>query len=114
MVIVGRTKIPYNDLFILKNNELEALLEGHEIDKRDDWERSRMSSVVNVMPHLKKGATIDPKKIFPLPWDEVKKLDITNFAENVSKFKEAIKRVQEKNLANGRLTNRDRRKHSRA
>jgi hypothetical protein len=111
MVIVGRTKIPYNDLFILKNNELDALLEGHDEDKRDDWERSRMTGVISTLPYARKGEPINPKKIFPLPWDEVKKLDIANFAENVTKSKEAIKRVQEKNLANGRLTNRDRRKN---
>ena len=44
MVIVGRTKIPYNDLCILNKDELECIIEGHEIDKRDDWERTRIST----------------------------------------------------------------------
>jgi flagellar biosynthesis/type III secretory pathway chaperone len=93
--------------------ELAIINEGHEIDKKDDWERSRMSSIITILPHMKKGANIDPKSIFPLPWDEVKKLDIANFAENVTKFKEAIKRVQEKNIANGRLSSRNQRKNRR-
>jgi hypothetical protein len=91
--------------------ELAIINEGHEIDKKDDWERSRMSSIITILPHMKKGANIDPKSIFPLPWDKVKEINITNFAENVAKFKEAIRKVQEKNISNGRLTGKNKRKH---
>jgi hypothetical protein len=91
--------------------ELAIINEGHEIDKKDDWERSRMSSIITILPHMKKGANIDPKSIFPLPWDKVKEINITNFAENVAKFKEAIRKVQEKNISNGRLSRKNKRKH---
>lgn len=90
MVIVGRTKIPYNDLFVLSSGELNALIEGHEIDKRDDWERSAQAGMIALLPHLKKGAKITRQSILPFPWD--KKENSTNFieraAEKLKKFKE--------------------------
>ena len=69
MVIVGRVKIPYNDLFYLNQMELNALIEGHELDKRDDWERTRLATYIGVSPNFKKGSKLKPQDIFPLPWD---------------------------------------------
>lgn len=93
MVIVGRTKIPYNDLFILQQNEINAIIEGHEIDIRDNWERERIAAYLTISPHLKKNSNLTPQKLWELPWDQVKmpkKIDITDFRENVTKFKERI------------------------
>lgn len=97
MVIVGRTKIPYNDLFILSKGEINAILEGHEIDKRDDWERTRKLAYLSVLPHVKKGAKVTPEILMPLPWDG-KKEDANNLVERA---KEKLKKLKE----NGRIRN---------
>lgn len=91
MVIVGRTKIPYNDLFILSRGELDSIIEGHEIDKRDDWERTRVGGLISVLPHVKKGARITPQSIWHLPWD--KKENSSNFIERA---KEKLAKLKEK------------------
>jgi hypothetical protein len=96
MVIVGRTKIPYNDLLILSGSELDAIIEGHEIDKRDDWERTRALAVLSLMPHAKKGAKLTGESIMPLPWD--KKENSSTFIERA---KEKLKLLKE----NGRIRN---------
>ncbi len=69
MLLVGRTKIPYEQLFCLSRKELKALIKGHEIDQKDLIESMRVHAVISLHPHLKKGANIDPKRIWPLPWD---------------------------------------------
>lgn len=43
-----------------------ALDEGRE---RGAWERARLVAAVSLFPHLRKGASRDPKKIIPLAWD---------------------------------------------
>ena len=32
-------------------------------------EAMRVQAVIGLHPHLKKGANLDPKKLWPLPWD---------------------------------------------
>jgi hypothetical protein len=73
MLIVGRTKIPYNELFALSRKEIKALIRGHEIDQKDLIESLRIHALVGLQPHLKKGANISPDKIWPLPWDKINK-----------------------------------------
>lgn len=70
MLIVGRTKIPYDQLFCLNRLELKALIKGHEIDQRDMIEALRVQALIGLQPHLKKGTHLSPSKIWPLPWDE--------------------------------------------
>lgn len=90
---MGRTKIPYDDIFILTQKELAAVIEGHEIDLRDNWERERIAAFLAVSPYLEKKSNIGPQKLWPLPWDrqidplEVDKID---FREKVAKFKQRI------------------------
>lgn len=69
MLVVGRTKIPYNQLFALSRKELKALIKGHEIDQKDLVESLRVHAMLGLQPHLKKGANLEPTKIWPLPWD---------------------------------------------
>ncbi len=90
MVIVGRIKIPYNDLFLLTKREIDAVIRGHEIDIKDDWERTRISTYINVSPNLKKGSNITPEKLIPLPWD--KPIDINL---NKDKLKSDIEKAKE-------------------
>lgn len=69
MLVVGRTKIPYNQLFALSRKEIQALIKGHEIDQKDLVESLRVHAMLGLQPHLKKGANLEPLKIWPLPWD---------------------------------------------
>lgn len=73
MLIVGRTKIPYNELFALSRKELKALIKGHEIDQKDLVESLRVHAIIGLQPHLKKGTRISPEKIWPLSWDKALK-----------------------------------------
>jgi hypothetical protein len=70
MLLVGRTKVPYEQLFCLSRKELKALVKGHEIDQKDMIEAMRVQAVIGLHPHLKKGANLDPTKLWPLPWDK--------------------------------------------
>ena len=80
MVIVGRVKIPYNDFFILSRNEREAIIEGHENDIRNEWERTRFGAYLSILPHIGKQdqKTLTPEKLFSLPWEKKdKQIEIT-------------------------------------
>jgi hypothetical protein len=90
MVIVGRTKIPFNDLFLCNRKEINAIIKGHEIDIRDSWERERISTYINVSPNFKKGSNITPETLIPLPWD--KTIDINL---NKDKLKSDIEKAKE-------------------
>jgi len=50
------------------------MIEGHEIDKKDDWERSRMQAYLTLVPNLKKGSNMTPEKIFRFPWEKVEEV----------------------------------------
>ena len=71
MLLVGRLKMPYEQLFYLSIKEINALIRGHEIDYKDLIESLRVHALIGLQPHLKKGANLDPSKIWPLPWDNV-------------------------------------------
>jgi len=62
MLIVGRTKIPYNQLFALSRKEIKALIRGHEIDQKDLVESMRVHAMIGLQPHLKKGTNLSPEK----------------------------------------------------
>lgn len=70
MLVVGRTKIPYDQLFALNTKEIKALVKGHEIDQKDLVESLRVHALLGLQPHLKKGTNLNPQQIWPLPWDE--------------------------------------------
>jgi hypothetical protein len=97
MVLIGRLKLSYQDLFIYTLNDLALILEGHEVDKRDDWERTRSAAVVSIMPHVKKGSKVTGPSIMPLPWDKIENSD-----KLVERAKEKIAKLKERN---GRIRN---------
>jgi hypothetical protein len=70
--LVGRTKVPYQELFSLSRNELKALIEGHEIDQKEFVESLRLHASITVSPHVRKEdkSKIEPKRLWPLPWDK--------------------------------------------
>lgn len=69
MLLVGRLKMPYEQLFSLSIKEINALIRGHEIDYKDLIESLRVHALIGLQPHLKKGSNVSPYKIWPLPWD---------------------------------------------
>ena len=73
MLLVGRTKVPYEQLFCLSRKELKALVKGHEIDQKDMIEAMRTHAIIGLQPHLKKGANLEERKLWPLPWDKIEK-----------------------------------------
>jgi ribosomal protein S15P/S13E len=73
MLLVGRTKVPYEQLFCLSRKELQALVKGHEIDQKDMFEAMRTHAIIGLQPHLKRGANLDQTKLWPLPWDKIAK-----------------------------------------
>lgn len=104
MLIVGRTKIPYNQLFALSRREIKALIKGHEIDQKDLVESMRVHAIVGLQPHLKKGANISPNDIWPLPWDK----SIKPFQSTEGDFAKAKKllEIASKLEKNGKSKNR--------
>ena len=70
MLLVGRLKVPYEQLFSLNIKEIDALIKGHEIDYKDLIESIRVHAIIGLQPHLKKGTNVSPYKIWPLPWDK--------------------------------------------
>lgn len=89
MLIVGRTKIPYNQLFCLNRLELKALIKGHEIDQRDMIESLRVHALIGLQPHIKKGSQLSPTRIWPLPWDEKPK-PFTSTKDDFDKAKKLL------------------------
>lgn len=104
MLIVGRTKIPYDQLFALSRKELKALIKGHEIDQKDLVESLRVHAILGLQPHLKKGSNINPKQLWPLPWDRVSKPFESN-DEDFAKAKKLLE-IASKLKKNGKSKNR--------
>ena len=95
MVIAGRVKIPINDLFLLSKKDIDALVRGHEIDRKENFEMHRISTFLNCSPYLKKGTKIE--NLWPLPWDEgykPKELDPEELRKDTLKAKERFKKLK--------------------
>jgi hypothetical protein len=104
MLLVGRTKVPYEQLFCLSRKELKALIKGHEIDQKDMIEAMRVHAMVGLQPHLKKGANLNYTSIWPLPWDNtIKPLEST--PQDFAKAKKLLE-IASKLEKNGKSKNR--------
>ena len=104
MLLVGRTKVPYEQLFSLNSKEIIALVKGHEIDQKDFTEALRIHALISLQPHLKKGANIDPSRIWPLPWDNTAK-PFESTDEDFAKAKKLLE-IASKLEKNGKSKNR--------
>jgi hypothetical protein len=107
---MGRLKISYNDLSYFSISDLKQLIEGHEIDLRDSWERERVAAYLSVAPHLKKDSGFTADKLWPLPWDSkalAKVFNMENIHERVAQFSKCVdehmKKIAQKK--NGKLRN---------
>jgi hypothetical protein len=65
--LVGRLKVPHQELFLLSRLERESLIDGHEIDIRERMEFERDMFGITVSPYAKKGW--DVRKYYRLPWE---------------------------------------------
>jgi hypothetical protein len=104
MLLVGRTKVPYEQLFYLSRKELQALVKGHEIDQKDMVEAMRTHAIIGLQPHLKKGANLDEKKLWPLPWDKIPK-HLESTPQDFAKAKKLLE-IASKLEKNGKSKNR--------
>ena len=104
MLLVGRTKIPYEQLFCLSRKELKVLVKGHEIDQKDLVEAMRTHAIIGLQPHLKKGANLDERKLWPLPWDNIVK-PLESTPQDFAKAKKLLE-IASKLERNGKSKNR--------
>ena len=93
MVIVGRTKIPFNDLFICTKKEIEAIIRGHDQDIKDAYERERMATYIVSGPYLKKGTTI--QQLWPLSWDKPIEVNTDRIRQSTLKAKEIFAKLKQ-------------------
>lgn len=73
---------------------LEGMRNEAQQKYRADMDRTRMLASILLSPHMKKGAKADPKKIWPLPWDEVQKIDTVDLVNFVSKNKDLYDKLR--------------------
>ena len=77
--------------------ELEACINGLENNRKNEWEQTR--KLFHVTAQVNSTKELDPKKIFPLPWDEENR-DTTISNEDIERLKAKAKKY-EKILNNG-------------
>jgi hypothetical protein len=107
---MGRLKLSYQDLSFLTFDDLLKIQEGHDIDKRDEWERSRMIGMISLMPHLKKGANLEPSKVWPLPWESTKpNINLDQLREDTKKAKLVFEKLKLHDRVNRKDRGADRR-----
>lgn len=94
MVIVGRTKIPYNDLFCYNNKEIKSIIEGHEDNIKLDFEKTRKAVGFTILPHLKKGSKLDMSEIWPFDWENKKRLIDKDLKALTNKAKERYNQIK--------------------
>ncbi len=103
MVLVGRIKIAYQDLFVLSRSEIDSLIEGHELDIRDTFSLHRELTGVIIQPWLKKGASVKMNKILVFPWEKKPKTEVnTQSIEKAKKLGEIVRQKRIKPRENGK------------
>lgn len=93
---MGRTKIPLDQLFLFNRMELDLVVEGHEIDLREQWEMNRRSSLLVAQPHVKEKLS---NKHFPLPWDS--EIEVETVSQVDKEKGRKLLEIQKKLKANG-------------
>lgn len=69
---MGRLKLSQNDLFLLSLSDLNEMMEGHQMDIRENYEASRLGAYLSILPHIdkKKTSNLTPQKLFPFYWEK--------------------------------------------
>lgn len=80
------------------------MVKGHEIDQKDLVEAMRNHAIIGLQPHLKKGANLDERKLWPLPWDKIEK-HLESTPQDFAKAKKLLE-IASKLERNGKSKNR--------
>ena len=100
--MVGRLKLPYQDLSILSRSEIDAVIEGHELDIRDNFAIHRELTGVIIQPWLKKGTNIKMSNVMPFPWEKKTKHVVSEKSiEKAKKLGEIVRQKRIKARENG-------------
>ena len=104
MLLVGRTKVPYEQLFSLSVKEINSLIKGHESDYKSLIESLRVHAFISIQPHLRKGANLSESRMWPLPWDNIVK-PFESTPQDFAKAKKLLE-IASKLERNGKSKNR--------
>ena len=50
--------------------EIEPFFKWTEESQKDKWERERLWTYLNIMPHIDSKKCKSPDKLFPFPWEK--------------------------------------------
>jgi hypothetical protein len=107
MVLVGRLKIPYQDLCVLSKDEMDALIEGHELDIKDTFAFHRELTGISLQPWIKKGTNVKMDKILVFPWEQKPKEGLSKKSiEKAKKLGEIVRQKRIKPRSDGKSENR--------
>jgi hypothetical protein len=92
--------MPYQDLCILSRSEIDAIIEGHELDIRENFMLHRELTGVIIQPWLKKGSNVRMKTVMPFTWEQKPKEELSEKSiEKAKKLGEIVraKRIKARN-----------------
>lgn len=73
----------------------KAYGEHYETGLRDGWERTRIASTVIIQPQLTKR--VEPRQVFPLPWDKERPGEkIPTKEEDMKDFERLMKALRDR------------------
>lgn len=102
-VLVGRLKVPYQDISILTNAEIDALIYGHEVDIKERFEFERDMAGISVSPYAPKSWDI--RKNYRFGW-EAPIVPYHASKEEIIEMKKIVELVRAKRKKNGESSNR--------
>jgi hypothetical protein len=88
--------MPYQDLCILSRSEIDAVIEGHELDIRDTFSLHRELTGVIIQPWLKKGSNVKMSNVMKFPWEEKPKTALSE--KSIEKAKKLGEIVRQKRI----------------
>lgn len=52
--------------------DLKEMMEGHQLDVRENYEASRLGAYLSILPHIGKAdqMRLTPQKLFPFYWEQ--------------------------------------------
>jgi hypothetical protein len=94
--------MPYQDLCILSRSEIDAVIEGHELDIRENFMLHRELTGVIIQPWLKKGSNVKMSNVIPFPWEKKHKEPLSEKSiEKAKKLGEIVRQKRIKTRENG-------------
>jgi hypothetical protein len=104
--LVGRLKVPYQDLCILSRAEIDCVIEGHELDIRDSFALHRELTGIIIQPWLKKGTNLKMNKVLVFPWEQKPKEGLSEKSiEKAKKLGEIVRQKRIKPRSDGNSEN---------